>query len=388
MVRAKLIYLALLIGLIVFYVLYIDSLPLMMLGAALILPIIFKACLLVLHRSATAELSCQAVSCCAGDTVPITITVQNPSCLFFPCAEAVVRISHSFGKGRETIRLRFPVQDHNSTRLTFYVGAQSCGTLTATLRRVWVFDPFRLFHTRLRGQVQELELLVLPKPVQLSLETSAAPVENSESVRFEDRPGDDPSELFGVREYHEGDPVSRIHWKLSSRSDTLYLKEFGAPVDKHALLLLEYRSPARQQQALEDADALLTLLYSLAHQLIRAAHPVTLAWFDKERGEVVLCSPSTPGELTDAFGTLYDSLHTIGSDARSFLDALGAQPFSSAHVVTNCPDTAMLGILEHSIAANHRTLLIISEEETPLTSEMTDIMPIRSSAFETPRIIV
>lgn len=388
MIKSKLVYLALLIALTVFYVLYIDSLPLMMLGAALIVPLILKICLLVLHGSASADISCQMETCSAGETVPVTVTVRNRSRLSFPCGEARVRISHSFGTGREVIRLRFPVQDQNSTRLTFYIGADSCGTLTVSLHRVYVFDHFRLFHTKLSGKSRKLQLLVLPKPVLLPLDASAPPVENPESLRYADKPGDDPSELFGIREYRDDDPVSRIHWKLSSRSDTLLVKEFGSPVDKHALLLAEYRAPSDRQQALRDADALLTLLYSLSCQLIEAVHPVTIAWFDRRRGEVIQQSPADKSELAGTFRQLYMSLPYLGADAEAFRTALGAVKYSSAHVFTNVPDTVMPGIAEHSIAANHRTFYLVPECGTAPTSEETDILPMRAEALETQHIIV
>lgn len=388
MVRAKLLYAALLAGLLVFYVLYIDSLPLMLLIAALLLPPVLKAGLLVLHFRAEAGISCQSATCCANESIPVTVTLRNDSVLYFPRGEAKIRISHGFGKGSETIRLKFPVQNRNTTRLTFFVGADACGTVTAELLHVRVYDIFRLFHTNIRRKSRKLELLVLPRPVLLPLDASAPPVENPESIRFENKPGDDPSELFGIRPYRAGDPISRIHWKLSSHSDTLFLKEFGSPVDKHALLLIEYRSPSGRKRKPHDADALLTLVFSLASQLIDAEHPLTIAWYDTHRREVVRTAPVSHADLTEVFRSLYDALPYLGVDAPAIQDMLGAAEYSSAALVTNVPDTSMLGIIEHTITANHRSVLVVSEQESTLSSESVIIRTIRMGTGSLPRIIV
>ena len=52
-----------------------------------------------------------------------------------------------------------------------------------------------------------------------------------EGERFsEEVSGDDPSELFALRDYQPGDRMARIHWKLSARKGEWYVKEFSRPV--------------------------------------------------------------------------------------------------------------------------------------------------------------
>ena len=43
------------------------------------------------------------------------------------------------------------------------------------------------------------------------------------------RPGYDPSELFDVREFQNGDRLQSVHWKLSARTDELMVKENSLP---------------------------------------------------------------------------------------------------------------------------------------------------------------
>ena len=48
---------------------------------------------------------------------------------------------------------------------------------------------------------------------------------SQEEGMIQNRKGNDPSEIFDIREYVPGDDIRSIHWKLSSKTDTLILKE-------------------------------------------------------------------------------------------------------------------------------------------------------------------
>ena len=52
-------------------------------------------------------------------------------------------------------------------------------------------------------------------------------------------PGDDPSEIFGVREFRAGDKMQSIHWKLSAKSDDLLVRENSQPKACPLVFLLE-----------------------------------------------------------------------------------------------------------------------------------------------------
>lgn len=57
----------------------------------------------------------------------------------------------------------------------------------------------------------------------------------------EKRPGDDPSQIFQIREYREGDRMQRIHWKASARTNDLMVKDYSMPIGLGALVLFDLR---------------------------------------------------------------------------------------------------------------------------------------------------
>lgn len=362
MLRAKLLYAVVLFGLAAFYVLYIDSMALLMLLCALIVPVFLRLGLVWMHFASECRLSCGASTCTEGDSVPVTVTLESRCPLFFPRAEAEVRIAHAFGKAPEVLRLKFPAQANNSTRLTFYIHAECCGSAEVSLHRMRVYDMFRLFKTSVRADHKASELLVLPKPVFLPLMESAAPIDQPESERFADKPGDDPSEIFGIREYVPGDPVSRMHWKLSSRTGTLMMKEFSLPIEKNLLLFVDY---APESDVL-DVQALLTLFYSLAYR-VTGSFLCELAWYDGS--EVVICLPKDEKSLNEAFRKLYDALYQMKADPDAVQGAFSGRAFSSATVISNRTGTALLHELEQHITANQKNFLLVTAKKPTLQSD-------------------
>ncbi|MBR3630201.1 MAG: DUF58 domain-containing protein, partial [Oscillospiraceae bacterium] len=278
MVRSKLFYAVLVIALAIFYILYIDSLPLIMLLCVLAVPLFLKAGLLWLHFSSESELCIRQGGCRVGESVPVTLLLRSRCPFSFPRSIAELTVRHSFCTKSEPLQIRFPLQRNNITRLGFYVHADRCGIVEIRLKRLRVYDIFCLFRTNIRRTVDSMTILVLPEPLNLPILDEAPPVDHPDSERYSGKPGDDSSEVFGIREYRPGDQVSRMHWKLSSRSDTLLVKDFSAPIRKNTLLYIAYRQTKDQHEA----EVLLQYSYSIAYALIQGGWICDLAWSEND----------------------------------------------------------------------------------------------------------
>ena len=64
-------------------------------------------------------------------------------------------------------------------------------------------------------------MLILPdNKVQVPEEWPPVPHPDSDSPEFSKvKSGDDPSEIFDLHPYREGDAVNLIHWKLTEKMD-------------------------------------------------------------------------------------------------------------------------------------------------------------------------
>ena len=365
MVRAKLLYAALVISVAVFYVLYIDSFPLVVLVCLLLIPIILRTALFWLHMTSGSELCFRRGGCRVGESVPVTLLIESKCPFSFPRAEAELTVRHSFSRKCETVRMKFPLQARNVTRLTFYVTPDRCGIVEIRVKRLRAYDIFCLFRTNLRRTVDTTTLLVLPEPLSLPMQDGAPPVEQPDGERFSGKAGEDPSEVFAIREYRPGDQVSRMHWKLSSRSEELLVKDFSAPIRKNCLLYLEYH-PVKD---LLTAETLVKFSYSIAHALVGGGYICDIAWTDSRTGTVQLHKPETLEELDAAFAALYDCLYSLRTNADAARETFSAMPYSSATVLTNDPDPVLTGFLTEDLQANRRNLICIGQEPPALSGK-------------------
>ena len=86
------------------------------------------------------------------------------------------------------------------------------------------------------------------------------------------KPGDDPTELFALRDWREGDRLSRIHWKLSQKLGRPLVKELGLPLSDHRLFLLDLNGTGTEADALLDAFASLSSFLAEGEVAHRAAY--------------------------------------------------------------------------------------------------------------------
>ena len=127
-------------------------------------------------------------------------------------------------------------------------------------------DVFGL-NRRYRVLTKPIYIMVYPKVVPLvgfSLESRRPMGE----VRMSHRLFEDPSRISGVREYIEGDPLNRIHWKASARAGKLHCKTFEPSCVMGSTILLDFHQdnyPTEYEPY--KSDLAVTLVVSMANAL-------------------------------------------------------------------------------------------------------------------------
>ena len=171
-----------------------------------------------------------------GDVVSMEVGVSHKGVL--PIAPVALKMRatrntpgatiHLTQLGRRTQRVVHQfVADH--------VGAMLPGVENYTVADVFGF--FKRVHTpTLEGQ----ELLVLPVPFDVEPLTFAAGDMGVETMK---RAMEDPSSPSDFRQYQQGDPLKRIHWKMSARKHEIIVRQFEEPALPDALVLLDTSPP-------------------------------------------------------------------------------------------------------------------------------------------------
>ncbi len=75
-------------------------------------------------------------------------------------------------------------------------------------------------------------------------------------------------ELFGdTRQYQQGDPFKRVHWKQSARTGQLYVRQFEEQENPRALLVMDIG--CRREDVERNADTATEIVASLAQHVVR-----------------------------------------------------------------------------------------------------------------------
>lgn len=116
------------------------------------------------------------------------------------------------------------------------------GTYEIGVEELLVIDPLRLFAIRLDFDLRQ-PILVLPRRLRAVREsiTSATdvPTDSARVVQGAER-----SEIGNIRDYRNGDALKSIHWKLSSKTDDLQVKEYNTNTARSVYVLVDFaRAP-------------------------------------------------------------------------------------------------------------------------------------------------
>ena len=145
------------------------------------------------------------------------------------------RLRHR-GQHGEQIRLEGGAE-RGESRLNFSIRSEHCGLLAVRLARVRVYDCLLLFHAS-RRTTEELRLAVYPAEARLRVSLAGSDWDGT--ARTMPIPGDESGEVLKIREYQPGDPLRRVHWNQSARTDRLWIKEFPREADRRVHVLLDW----------------------------------------------------------------------------------------------------------------------------------------------------
>ena len=259
-----------------------NAATLALLAASVLLPL--TSILSAVRRGKTARLTLTVAQAAEKNAaLPIKVTVEGAG-LFSRIAG---QVHQENGLTCETADTAISIQPslNNKSSVTLAAHTAHCGALRIRVQ-AWTEDLFGLWRSAALPCEDELAMidpaLFLPR---VTLTENTTVITDGE-LYSQTKPGSDPSETFGVREYYPGDPIRQIHWKLSQKSDTLLLRELGLPVVNRTLLV--FRNVLANNEAVSplQADAMAEVFLSVSHALVNdgLAHTAAFA----ENGQYVL----------------------------------------------------------------------------------------------------
>lgn len=246
-----------------------------------------------------------------GETIPITIQINNPT--IFPVTDICVTINYcnaftdGFKANKYKQKFYVSVDRRSSTNAVCNLKSEHAGNLIISLSKVRVYDYLKIFSLR-KKNLGEIKIAVLPGYYELTgnfLKNNLRKQIDSDYFSVT-KSGDDPSEIFAIREYREGDRPQRIHWKLSLKQDQLMIKEFSDPINCSVIIFADMQVPG-WDEPLETIDSILECALSLSYSFLLKGQIHYFAWYDSIQGSLRRIRIVTEKDFYEAVDGLLNS---------------------------------------------------------------------------------
>ena len=210
-----------------------------------------------------------------GVKFPISLNIENKS--FFPFSNVKIEIEfyNSIIREKSYLTVSTPVLPNNTQTLDFDFSSDHCGILFVSISKITMYDYLHIFTAHFKDKnslsaKQHQEIIITPNIIDLDLDINTSTSVDYESDVFsKNLKGDDPSEIFDLHEYHDGDKINRIHWKLTAKQGEIIVKDYSLPINTSINLIVGTRKNPKYnlENNLKIFDACLETTACIAYSL-------------------------------------------------------------------------------------------------------------------------
>lgn len=318
MIKNKIIYLLIIACLILFYIMFVDSIALLILILAVLFPLFLLIALTSASKHTTVSLQTESSTCIRNQESRINITISNSSPFPVSCAMITIKIKNCMTGETQDLTTMFPVSSRNQQSIKFSVTYKHCGKIIISLKQIKIYDYVKLF-SRINSIDLKKEILVIPAVLPISPQIITQTVSVSDDSEYsKTKPGDDSSEIFDIRKYAYGDKINRIHWNLSSKMDETMVKEYSLPVSCQLIIVFDYPVILSQENAYNRIDAVVDSLMSLSVYMTANGLRHKIYWFNSVAGAERINDISSEDDLHEFLHELF-SAGTYSDEFRTFI---------------------------------------------------------------------
>ncbi len=269
------------------YVFSGNATGLLLLYATLLLFLWCLCSAMLLKNKLTCTLQVQKM---AGKGEPVRGTLKIRNTCYIPtgrvCAQLKFYNRLTGEKRRRRIYCSVGARSQEETAWT--MESMLCGNIQVRVEKLTAFDLLGIFGSvQLAGESETI--VVLPDIFPVEMEIGGGMSVDWESVRYSElKKGGDPSEVFGIREYQDGDSPKNIHWKISQKLGSLYVKELSLPVENAVLLFFETSCLPGAEGEPECQAALMEAFLSCSQSLASGGYVHALGWYDQRQDRLCI----------------------------------------------------------------------------------------------------
>lgn len=295
MFKTKIMYIILFIISIVFFILYNRPLSLYLMIFIAVLPLFLGISALLAKKSIRASIETGSDTAIKNEKINLSVNLRNRTPFPFPNSVVTVEYFNSLLGVRGSMIITVPIHDMCSEKICFSLISDHCGILDVKIKSVRVFDFIKLFSCKIKPG-NSYKITVLPEIYPLSSSGSLSLINAEESDIFSKyKSGDDPSEIFALKNYVPGDKPNRIHWNLSLKQDELIVRHYSQPVNSSILLILDFCGTSGKDAQTLDAAA--ETAFSISFFLSENDIPFKFAYYNHLTEKDIIVSVSDEKDI-------------------------------------------------------------------------------------------
>lgn len=363
MLLMKILFAVLILICAVFYVMYLWDFAFVLLIVVCAVPVLMFITGLITKHLTSAYITVKSNTAAKREEFPVFLRIANRSIFPIGKADAHIEYYNVFNNEINTVELHLPVQPLNEQSVTFHLSSKYCGIINLRCAFIYIYDPLKIFKFKIGNNLTTF-VAVMPEGHEISGDISSYDRMNEESNVFSDyKPGDDPSEVFDLRDYHPGDKLNRIHWKLSSKKDEFIVKDFSLPVDTPCTLFvnLRYYENNDPRFTLPVFDTLVETLVSVSQYMLENERLHTVVYYNGKENCFVERIISDSDELAFTVQELILSVtdNLFCELPEVYFSENSGLSLSSFTFITSKPDTPVLEYINDNVDADILNSLVI-----------------------------
>ena len=233
------------------------------------------------HQGISVEVDCENAIATRTEKYLVRFIVKNKS--FIPLLGCKIKVKVLY-KGRsikKIYRKNVCCGSKKEACCEFYIDCPSCEMVTIECMKAGITDYLGLFYIPKKIN-KSSTVLVMPNLPQVDLIDKMSQVINEEEgmIYSQERPGDDATEIFAIREYVPGDNIRKIHWKLTTKADKLMVKDFSLPIKENDTVIIDvFNTP---QGVKSNNDELFDLFYGLVYSMTKRGYGFNACLYNEE----------------------------------------------------------------------------------------------------------
>jgi uncharacterized protein (DUF58 family) len=188
---------------------------------------------------------------------------------------------------------------HGANSYSFDIRLDYCGIYEIKCEHVYFYDLLGIFARKIK-ELPSADAIVLPKAIEVFSEIKASVLDDEEDIYSDPSAGTDVSEIKELREYREGDRLSQVHWKLSTKSEDLVVKEYARQAGVNIVIACD-----GSYTDLKSLTAYFELLSSIGMSLLADEEYFELAYLSASAGDLINVRVDNSYDLNIAISDMY-----------------------------------------------------------------------------------